>query len=129
MIEAILWAIRLGVTIFVMFLWTFVGLVLWIPLLLRVMAYFTAMVAVSSFTRNVSIKEVQNRLNFAIEFYVYGYRRIWEVAKQHGAAQGELHDTPPLDILDLLKDIALDMVWTFVFWISIAAVAHSALKR
>ena len=112
-----MYIIRFLVTIIVLITWTFLGFFLWIPLLTRMIAYFVSVVAISSFTRSVDIKEAQNRLNFAIEFYLYGYRRILEVMERKDVGDIKLEDAnPTIDLLELLKKMALDIVWTIVFW-------------
>jgi len=108
--------VRLCVTVIVLMTWTVFGMILWLPLLTRTMAYFTAMVALSSFSRKLDILEAQKRLDFAIEFYVYGYRKVLAVMEREDL--GEITHTPPEPIAyeGMVQTIALDVVWTLVFW-------------
>jgi len=108
-------AIRSVVIAIVLFLWTFIGFIIWIPLLTRMIAYFTGMVTMSAF-RKSTVKEAQNRLNFAVEFYINGFKKILDVLKRDSYEEIELKDNKPLKIIPLLKSMALDIAWTLLFW-------------
>ncbi len=110
---------RFLVTCIVLITWTFLGFFLWTPLLIRMIAYFVGVVTISSFTRAVDIKEAQQRLNFGIEFYLYGYRKILEVMDRQEAGDIQLEDANPrIDLLTLLKKMSIDIIWTIIFWTS-----------
>ncbi len=112
-----MYLIRFLVTIIVLITWTFLGFILWVPLLTRMIAYFVSIVTISSITRSVDIKEAQRRLNFAIEFYLYGYRKILEVMDRKEAGEIKLeHANSSIDLLGFLRKMALDIIWTIIFW-------------
>lgn len=111
-------AVRLGVTAIALTVWVGLGLVFWIPLLTKMTAYFMTMITVDSFSRKVDIKNVQKRLNFAIEFYIYGFRRILEVLDSVELAPETLESIEPIDVLHFLRLVLLDFIWTIFFWSS-----------
>ena len=111
--------IKFVVMLIVLAAWAVIGFILWIPLLTRMMAYFVGMVAASSF-RKINLQLAENSLNFAIEFYINGFRRILHLLSDNSADIDNISpmaDTRPIGGLDFLKSVAVDVVWTIVFWI------------
>lgn len=115
MTNKIIYAIRVLVTLVVLGIWTIMGFVFWIPLLLKMIAYFSSMITISTF-RNIQIKAAQDRLNFAIEFYVVGFVMILDILKRKKLEKIKLEDIAPVDFWDLLFSIIWDILWTVVFW-------------
>jgi len=115
MTNKIIYAIRVLVTLLVLVIWTIMGFVFWIPLLLKMIAYFSSMITISTF-RNIQIKAAQDRLNFAIEFYVVGFVMILDILKRKKLEKIKLEDIAPVDFWDLLFSIIWDILWTVVFW-------------
>jgi len=91
------------------------GFVFWIPLLLKMIAYFSSMITISTF-RNIQIKAAQDRLNFAIEFYVVGFVKILDILKRKNFQEIKLEDIAPINFWDLFISIIWDVLWTLVFW-------------
>jgi len=115
MITKIIYTIRVLVTLIVLFIWTIIGFLFWIPLLLKMIAYFSSMITISTF-RNVQIKAAQDRLNFAVEFYVRGFVKILDILKRKNLEEIKLEDITPVDFWDLFISIIWDILWTLVFW-------------
>lgn len=115
MTDKIIYTIRVLVTLVVLGIWTIMGLVFWIPLLLKMIAYFSSMITISTF-RNIQIKAAQDRLNFAIEFYVVGFVKILDILKRKNLEDIKLGDIAPVNFWDLLFSIIWDILWTAVFW-------------
>lgn len=118
MVDNIITAIRFIVTIITLFIWTFIGFFLWIPLLTRMISYFTGMVAVSTF-KNANVTAAQQRLNFAIEFYINGFKKILGVLSKTDSDEITLENTEPFNIDTFIKSVVIDIVWTIIFWSSI----------
>jgi len=116
MIDSFIQVVRAIVVVIVLIVWTILGFFLWIPLLTRTVAYFSGMIAIASFTRNTDMEAAQQRLNYAIEFYIYGYRIILGFLGERMSRQSTLESITPLDPIALLRSIAVDIVWTLMFW-------------
>jgi len=114
-VQLFIFIIRLIVTFVVLGIWTVIGFVLWIPLLTRMIAYFSGIVVTSAFSRKVSTDEAQKHLNFAIEFYVYGYKKVLEVL-QRDDDEIESQSPTPIDLWELVKTVLVDIIWTLMFW-------------
>ncbi len=115
MVQHIINVIRFVVVVIVLLLWTIIGFIIWIPLLIRMIAYFSGMITISTF-RKTDIREAQNRLNFAIEFYINGFKKVVDVWKRDSGEEIKLKDNESLSIIPLLKSLAIDIVWTIIFW-------------
>lgn len=115
MTNKIIYIIRVLVTLLVLVIWTIMGFVFWIPLLLKMIAYFSSMITISTF-RNIQIKAAQDRLNFAIEFYVVGFVKILDILKRKNFQEIKLEDIAPVNFWDLFISIIWDILWTLIFW-------------
>jgi len=104
MTNKIIYAIRVLVTLLVLVIWTIMGFVFWIPLLLKMIAYFSSMITISTF-RNIQIKAAQDRLNFAIEFYVVGFVKILDILKRKKLEKIKLEDIAPVDFWDMFMNV------------------------
>lgn len=116
MIDNLINIVRFIVTAITLIIWGVVGFVLWIPLLTRMIAYFVSMIAASSFiSTNVAV--AQQRLNYAIEFYINGFRKIIGVMTKTSSDEEVLQNTLPTRLEEFFKVIATDLIWTIIFWL------------
>ena len=118
MVELILKVVKSIVGFIVIVSWAIVGFILWLPLLTRMMAYFTGFVAAASF-RKLNLSHAKDSLNFAIEFYINGFRRILIILGSDSidpAALPTLKNDQPTSLVDFLKSIAADIIWAIIFW-------------
>lgn len=114
--------LRLVATVMVLVLWAIIGLIVWVPMLLRMVAYFCGVILISSF-RKVDVQIAQKRLDFAIQFYSSGFRKIIRSYSETTLEPGEpLQDNEPIDLADFLKQAFVDLAWALVFWVVILAV-------
>ena len=75
------------------------------------------MVTASTFTK-INIIEAQKRLNFAIEFYSYGFRQIIGTLKEQ-SQDPNLQNVAPVNWRNLINKMIIDIVWAIIFWGSI----------
>ena len=114
--------LRFIVTVAVLCLWAIIGLIVWVPMLLRMVAYFCGVILISSF-RRVDVQAAQKRLDFAIQFYSNGFRKIIRSYSDTALEPGEsLPNNEPIDLVDSLKQAMVDLAWALLFWIVILAV-------
>ena len=62
-------------------------------------AYFSSMITISTF-RRIEIRHAQDRLNFAIEFYINGFVKILDILNWKKLEDLKLEDIKPIDIWD-----------------------------
>ena len=115
MIDKLVYLIRIFVTFIVLAIWTVIGFLFWIPLLIRMIAYFSSMITISTF-RRIEIRHAQDRLNFAIEFYINGFVKILDILNRKKLEDLKLEDIKPIDIWDLFVSIIWDIFWSLIFW-------------
>lgn len=114
--------LRLVATVMVLVLWTIIGLIVWVPMLLRMVAYFCGVILISSF-RKVDVHQAQKRLDFAIQFYSNGFRKIIRSYSETALEPGEhLQNNEPIDLAEFLKQAFVDLAWALLFWVVILAV-------
>ena len=74
-------AIKYVIMIFVILIWSFVGLMLWIPLLARILAVYVAIIMASTFSGQ-DTSGAGKMLDKATTFYLLGFQKIiksvWE---------------------------------------------------
>jgi len=68
--------IRFSIGVLVLFMWAVIGLLFWIPLLARAIAYYCGFVVLSSF-QEANLDAPLKLLNFSIEFYPSGFNKIF----------------------------------------------------
>jgi len=115
MIDKLVFLIRVIVIIIVLVIWSVIGFLFWIPLLIKMIGYFSSMITISTF-RNIDIRHAQNRLNFSIQFYIIGYVKILDILKRKKFDELKLEDNFPINIWDLFISIIWDILWTLLFW-------------
>jgi cation transport ATPase len=70
--KGLIYGVRLLILLFVLSLWGVLGLVIWIPFIIRMVALYSALVLLSVF-HSVDLNNAQLVLNRAITFYVDGF--------------------------------------------------------
>ena len=103
--------VREFVRLIVLGLWSLIGLFFWIPLLARMVVYFTWSVVLASFAGS-DVGSAQSRLDRAIRFYVVGFKNI-----NHAVSKGPVTDASagPLG-RRFLWGILPDIAFSVVFW-------------
>ncbi len=115
MVDKLIYTIRVFITVVILLIWSVIGLMFWIPLMIRMVAYFCGMITISTF-QNVDIKYAQDRLNFSIEFYVMGFIKILDILKRKKFGEIKLETNQPINFKRLLFSIIWDIIWTISFW-------------
>ena len=104
--------VREVVRLIVLGLWLIIGFFFWVPLLLRMVVYFTWRIAVSSFT-GLSMAKAQQGLDRAIRFYAIGFKNI-----NHAVTHGSVtDDSAPSFRAGFLSGILPDLAFSIVFWV------------
>jgi hypothetical protein len=116
----VLVGLRTLILAMVMAIWTVLGPLFWIPLLARMVAYFTAMVTLSAVSRT-DISAAQARLDYAVAFFPHGYRLILDSITQAAQPGSPLPNAEPQpgQVMALVKEI----LWAALFWAGIAYAA------
>jgi hypothetical protein len=118
--ERVLVGLRTVILAFVMGIWTVLGPLFWIPLLARMVAYFTAMVTLSAVSRT-DISAAQARLDYAVAFFPHGYRLILDSITKAAKPGSPLPNAEPQpgQVMAVVKEI----FWAALFWAGIAYAA------
>ena len=99
--------------------WSVFGLIIYIPMILRMTSYYCGMVLMSAFSF-IDLNVVRQRLEYAIHVYPDTFTKIVESFKNSSPQQYPLENIQPISWEDLLKNAAVDIVWTIIFWSSSA---------
>jgi hypothetical protein len=76
-------SIRRVVLVMVICAWALVGVAVWIPMLVRSVLTFSAMVIISSLSKNVRLEPASYALESSITLYADGFARIFESMRPH----------------------------------------------
>ncbi len=115
LIGIIMWLVLLVVGI----IWAIVGLLLWIPLLVRVTTVFSAMVIHATVTGQKP-DALRSHLESACRFYPEGFRIAFEVVHMPISAN-------PKSIEIRLWPVFGECLWTATFWIFLLMIFHVTL--
>lgn len=109
--------IRTVTYIIVCLLWSIIGIILWVPLLFRIISVYTAVVMAASF-KKFDMKNSQKRLDTVITFYIDGFRRI--ISSFGISSDEDIISSPPLNNkhAELIIRIGGEMTWSAIFWIT-----------
>jgi len=103
--------VREIVRIIVLGSWLYLGFFFWVPLLIRMVVYFTWSIVIYSFTGS-EITNAQRKLDRAIRFYAEGFRKI-----NRAVSSGPISDEPAQrQGYKFLWGILPDLAFSFVFW-------------
>jgi hypothetical protein len=75
--------IRRLVLVVVICAWALVGVAVWIPMLLRSVLTFSAMVVISSLSKSVSLEPASYALESSITLYADGFAKIFKSMGRH----------------------------------------------
>jgi CRISPR/Cas system-associated protein Cas10 (large subunit of type III CRISPR-Cas system) len=117
--DSVTYILRVVVTIIVLIIWSIVGFLFWIPLLGRMIIWYTSMITISTF-RQVDISYAQSRLTFAIEFYIIGFNKILELLKHKKLTYTRDDNQDPLNLWEFLTSLIWDLLWTLIFWVALS---------
>ena len=85
-------------------------------MLTRMTAYFMGVITVSMLYK-ANIEYARKRLEYVIQFYLQGFSLILTVMKNTDSSRSPLQNDPtPFSWPDFLKSVAVDLLWTVVFW-------------
>ena len=112
----VLQIIRYIACVIVVIGWATVGFVLWVPLLVRMIIYFIGVVSAASF-RGMDLSHARSGLDFAIEFYVNGFRiALTTLDKKLLSPVFIPQNYKPISFLDFIRVMAINSIWTAIFW-------------
>jgi hypothetical protein len=109
--EAPLPAITWPILVFVIATWALIGLVAWIPLLIRCVAVFSTTLLAASFV-GTRPNGAESALRFALNFYPRGFVVVLDTFRRMQSGDGE--DTARESISWLR--VAKELVFSIVFW-------------
>jgi hypothetical protein len=79
-------------------------------------AYFTGVITVSMLYK-ANVEHARQRLDYAIQFYLNGFCLILTAMGPGDSARTALGNDPtPFTWVDFLKSVAVDLLWTVIFW-------------
>jgi len=109
--------ITLFVKVLVTCTWAVIGFFIWVPLLMRMVAYFVGIVGLSTYQR-VDVRQAQRKLDFATSFYARGFKQVQDsVQSLNSEDHYELvAHSEPIDFAHFLKTTVVDFVWAMAFW-------------
>ncbi len=112
------------VKLFVTCTWAVIGFLIWVPLLMRMVAYFVGIVGLSTYQR-VDVRQAQRRLDFATSFYARGFRQVQESVQSLDSEEHYdlIPHSEPIDLAHFFKTTVVDFVWAIAFWSFIYFVA------
>jgi len=95
--------------------WAVVGLLAWVPILLRGVAVYASAITASAFFKT-DVVAAENLLHKSISFYLDGFTKIFAALSQSGSAQ----ESGTLDSFfsGLLRLLLLQVPLITLFWIS-----------
>ena len=110
--------VKIFVLLLAVTIWSVVGFIAYVPMILRLTAYFSAMVFVASF-QNVNLKPIQSKLEYGISFYPNGFARIFKSFSEQELDKHKDVEEEGIDFPKLVGHIRIDIVWGTVFWLGI----------
>jgi hypothetical protein len=109
--------IRRLVLVAVICAWALIGLAVWVPMLVRSVLTFSAMVVISSLSKNVSLEPASYALESSITLYADGFAKIFESMGRHqrysGSTSNRIGDRD-------LQILVWNGLWVVVFYAFIA---------
>jgi thiamine transporter ThiT len=87
-------------------------------MILRLTAYFSAMVFVASFQK-INLKPIQSKLEYGISFYPNGFARIFKSFSEQELDKQMDVEVEGIDFPQLVKHIWIDVIWGTIFWFGI----------
>jgi len=110
------------------FFWSIIGLIIWIPLLFRVVAVYSFSIVYSAIVNPPVhyIKKNERQIKKAIGFYSEGFitiHHLWQNRNKN--ATKELEDIEkdekllPSNNEKQSTRFGMEMIWTIIFWISV----------
>lgn len=98
--------------------WAIVGLIIYIPMLFRMVAFYCSMVVASAF-QSVDLEFAQSRLEYVIHLYPDRFKLIiLSFRDRHVAANG-VSNRNPINIQDFLQKALIDIIWGIIFWATV----------
>jgi hypothetical protein len=109
--------IRRLVLVVVICAWALIGVAVWIPMLVRSVLTFSAMVVISSLSKNVSLEPASYALESSITLYDDGFAKIFESMGRHQRYSGST--SSPIGARDL-QILVWNGLWVVVFYALVA---------
>lgn len=120
LIEAV-YAFILAVTLLA---WAVIGLVVWVPLLVRTTTLLAASVLYASLFRDdARISSAERAVNFAVRFYLSGFEHFVSFYRNRHNPE------TPVGLLSELKwrELLVECLWVVVVWAIISFIVHEIL--
>ena len=108
--------------------WAVVGFIIYVPMLLRMTAYFSTMVVVSIF-HAIDIAKVQQRLEYTVHIYPDKFKMIIDSFKTSRSNIPFLDRIEPINWEQFIKRAWLDVVWGVIFWLGLTMYIVNAIKN
>lgn len=108
-----MWVLLAPILILCLALWSIIGFLFWIPLLVRTVAVFSAGILYATLTRE-DPAVYGRQLQTAVTFYADGFRRTVMALSVRADANGAAPKGPPFRVARFLVEIA----WAGVFWVA-----------
>lgn len=105
--------------------WTFLGFIVWIPLLLRTTTILAGTVFYASLFRDQPrVIHAQRSVNYAVHFYVRGFKHFLNFYNQRHEPEPPMGLFEPLSTMKW-KELFIECIWVLVFWIASYFLLHS----
>lgn len=120
LIESV-YAIILVVTVVT---WTVLGFIVWVPLLLRTTTLLAGTVFYASLFRDQPrVMHAQKSVNFAVRFYVRGFKHFLNFYQQRNEPEPPVGLFEPLSTM-MWKELLIECIWVLGFWIATYFLMH-----
>ena len=101
-----------------LFVWATVGLIIYIPMLFRMVAFYCSMVVASAF-QDIDLPYAQSRLEYVINLYPDRFKLIILSFRDRNETSNNLTNRKPIDLTIFLQKAVVDIVWAFIFWLTV----------
>lgn len=95
--------------------WTIVGFVIYIPIVLRMTSYYCGMVVLSAFSP-VDLNLVKQRLDYAVHLYPDTFAKIIDSFKSNYSEREPMLNFKPINWSHFWEKALVDIIWTLIFW-------------
>jgi len=103
--------LRVPILLLTLAVWAIVGFFFWIPLLARSVAIYCAVLLSTTLTAK-DIRPAAGQLQFAIGFWVAGFRNVLDTFHTMEKGQAGAVTTGSLEFWPVIRELA----WSFIFW-------------
>lgn len=106
-------------------IWSFLGFIVWLPLLLRTTTFLAGTVFYASLFRDQPrVLLAQRSVNFAVRFYNKGFKHFIIFYKQRHYPEPPVGLFEPLSTMKWIE-LFLECIWVIGFWVATYFLTHS----